>query len=1130
MGGFICCKKNKKFEQYRFKFTKFQSKPEATFKSKAIFSNQFLKALEQRYYALKPNAGLNLEQLQVLLPNIQPKLLYRLLMYFKLENEDQIDLQGICFIISKFLNQGKLDQIELLFNLYDLDQNKKLDQNEFKLFVEENQNLLNCNINRFQKFDKIIQFTTWGDQNLNLSQTFFFKIFQRPYEEKRIIEEQKDQIVFDKIYIISSKWWDQWKQYVNRTIANPEQPNDQNIYELSQEFIEISPQQWLERPGPIDNRDIDGEYEGELKVQLIKGRDYETVGQEAWNNLMRWYGIIDKRLEFKRKCETINDKLTIELYPTIIQGFETDENGKVQYKNCFRFKMYEYSTMHDVRKKLFKKFQISTNKYQEYLLYMMKINEDWQCILDLDSDIISLNITSGTFFTMTKLKKKPVSQVSYWKLGQKILITDPSTNIEKMCLVQRFSESLNFVILHIEGQSSLDDFQIEIKQSPMGLQSTINQAISKQIKYPGLQNLGNTCYMNAALQCLITTQYFSNFLINERYKRFITANNSLTKELSSLTQELTRTNETSISPQNFQNVLIKILPKFRKYQAQDADEFLDDLLTVISKELNEHENNQNSVIEKLFQGQYLTEKSCQQCPNIKSEIELKKILHLTVQEQSGVFKLRIYFFLNLFRYDGQQQTNNIIEKDLVKKTILITNNTINTPTFRDLYNKIDACIGLSKEKYQLAIIYKKDIQRIIYSNNENQALTDLGINPNMTIFLYQLGDLQDAQNQFDNVRRMFSYKSRDFQKNDLVDFQETGQNWKQGKIDEIKPNQFKILHLKDNNLGYVFIQENKIVQFRQNTSNQQLNFVQIPVLNYYFNSFQKQYLLGLKPIIVYLPIQQLSLIELKVYIYKQIQRFINFDHFTVQSPFQTNSVQQEQIINFFSHISFPYKIRVLDQDRKCLYCQKIRPEKNISYYHCQGCEVDPILLIFQQTTKPRIILEWNDIKFTKILEKKKDESEERLIQNLDLKDCFQKYTEESELRLECKLCGQNNYFKQQSYLNKPPIILILNLQKYKSNGEFIERYVDFPLNSLNINECLKSKENVLYDLYAVINSKRKRNDTHYTAYLKKQDQWYEFDDSNVSKIEKVQSTNAYMLFYTCKNIPDDCNINMSDFI
>lgn len=33
----------------------------------------------------------------------------------------------------------------------------------------------------------------------------------------------------------------------------------------------------------------------------------------------------------------------------------------------------------------------------------MKINEDWKLILDLDSNIMSLNITSGTFVTMTKL-------------------------------------------------------------------------------------------------------------------------------------------------------------------------------------------------------------------------------------------------------------------------------------------------------------------------------------------------------------------------------------------------------------------------------------------------------------------------------------------------------------------------------------------------------------------------------------------------------------------------------------------------------------------------------------------------------------------------------------------------------
>lgn len=54
--------------------------------------------------------------------------------------------------------------------------------------------------------------------------------------------------------------------------------------------------------------------------------------------------------------------------------------------------------------------------------------------------------------------------------------------------------------------------------------------------------------MNAALQSLISTNYFNLFLINEKYKRFITADNSLTKELSLLAKELNNTKEPSISP------------------------------------------------------------------------------------------------------------------------------------------------------------------------------------------------------------------------------------------------------------------------------------------------------------------------------------------------------------------------------------------------------------------------------------------------------------------------------------------------------------------------------------------------------------------------------------------------------
>lgn len=37
----------------------------------------------------------------------------------------------------------------------------------------------------------------------------------------------------------------------------------------------------------------------------------------------------------------------------------------------------------------------------------------------------------------------------------------------------------------------------------------------------GLKNLGNSCYMNAVIQSIIATPVLSDFLLNERYKYYI---------------------------------------------------------------------------------------------------------------------------------------------------------------------------------------------------------------------------------------------------------------------------------------------------------------------------------------------------------------------------------------------------------------------------------------------------------------------------------------------------------------------------------------------------------------------------------------------------------------------------------
>ena len=83
----------------------------------------------------------------------------------------------------------------------------------------------------------------------------------------------------------------------------------------------------------------------------------------------------------------------------------------------------------------------------------------------------------------------------------------------------------------------------------------------------------------------------------------------------------------------------------------------------------------------------------------------------------------------------------------------------------------------------------------------------------------------------------------------------------------------------------------------------------------------------------------------------------------------------------------------------------------------------------------------------------------------------------------------------------------------------ITDFVDFPLEGLDMTKRVLSNEEgkqYVYDLYAVSNHFGSLGGGHYTAYAQVDGEWYDFDDSRVTKLDdpnKVKTPAAYVLFY-----------------
>uniref|UniRef100_A0A5S6QVM2 Ubiquitin carboxyl-terminal hydrolase n=1 Tax=Trichuris muris TaxID=70415 RepID=A0A5S6QVM2_TRIMR len=332
----------------------------------------------------------------------------------------------------------------------------------------------------------------------------------------------------DVWFVVSARWYVSWSTFISSSTAGDPV---------------------CSQPGPIDNKDIlkESSTTGELMDALEESTDYVLIPKDAWQRLVAKYGIKENQKPVERKVihviSSITNKgvLQVEVYLLVL--FVHLQADPTIMKRVTLSQTSTYGDLENIVAKLF------------------GLECEFRMFVRLEGNKLSLVCAVDKGIQLHELSLVP----------QQHLVVDVPDNGE----------------WHISTDSGTRQ-----SANDWGGPSSSRLLPNSSKGLCGLNNLGNTCFMNSALQCLSNVPPLTKYFLSGKYKDEINNVNPLGMggELAIAYAEVIRNIWTgkavSFVPTKFKCTVGRFQPMFSGFQQQDAQELMAFLLDGLHEDLN----------------------------------------------------------------------------------------------------------------------------------------------------------------------------------------------------------------------------------------------------------------------------------------------------------------------------------------------------------------------------------------------------------------------------------------------------------------------------------------------------------------------------------------------------------------